>query len=167
MKNYQSPLLILKLCLLSFFLSSCSKDDKTLGDVKDKVIKISIQHEGDIQSYKGFLTVTGTLDSDQKRVSVSGVNWDEEVSSGEVTIYTKEFESVFEEISFRTDRPASGIQFGYSAWANDKAATEDNSFLTTEIKFYVDDKLVKTDTYTAGSDTTVDPYIGKLDAKDY
>lgn|SRR5690625_4856671 len=153
-------------CMFSLFLSSCSKDKSDDPEGSDQVIRISIESTGDIQYYDGLLTVSGTIDSKQKGVAVSGISWDDETTSGEVTVYSKDFAPVINTVNFKTDRKASGIQFGYSAWLNDSNA-ENIVPMKAVIKYYVNDELVKTETYQAGVNTNVEPYLGRLDSKDY
>ncbi len=152
--------------LLLSVLTSCSKDS-TQEPERDKIITVSIEHEGDIENYQGFLNVNGTLNSDLKRVNVTGVTWDEEVTEGEISLLTKTLIPVSKKIEIKTDRPVSGIQFGYTAWlieGNDLEITP----LAITVKYTIDDKIVKTESFIAGMDgSSPETYLGQLNVSDY
>lgn len=166
--NPKIKLLSLLICvLLVNVFASCSKDSKREPVKEDKIITVSIEHEGDIEKYQGFLNVNGTLDSDLKRVNVSGVSWDEEVTEGEISLLTKTLIPVSKKIEIKTDRPVSGIQFGYTAWligGNDLVITP----LAITIRYTIDDKIVKTESFIAGKEgSSAETYLGRLEVSDY
>lgn len=158
--------LLFSALLLSVF-TSCLKDSIQEPEKEDKIITVSIEHEGNIENYQGFLNVNGTLNSDLKRVNVSGVTWDEEVTEGEISLLTKTLIPVSKKIEIITDRPVSGIQFGYTAWLIEG----DNLVITPlaiTIKYTIDDKIVKTESFIAGKDgSSPETYLGRLDVSDY
>lgn len=166
--NFKKKWLPLLFCalLLSVF-ASCSKDNNQKPEKEDKIITISIEHEGDVENYQGFLNVNGTLNSDLKRVNVSGVTWDEEVTEGEISLLTKTLIPVSKKIEIKTDRPVSGIQFGYTAWLienNDLGISP----LTITVKYAIDNKIVKTESFLAGKGgSSTGTYIGQLNVSDY
>lgn len=145
---------------------ACKKDDNGEKNSSDKVIKLTIEHSGDLQYYKGYLSVNGTINKNQKRVTVSGVTWDDQTSEGEITLYEKSFDPISGTTTIQTDAPASGINIGYSAFYLPTAQIQ-HTPVTATFKYYVDGELVKTDTYKAGSNVNVDPYLGSIDASEF
>jgi hypothetical protein len=166
MKNLQTTLFKALLVLFTIpLLVSCSKDDDTEPSKTDKTIKITVEHTGDVQYYISYLTVTGTLDSDQKGIPVSGVAWDKQYGEGEVTIYEKSTTQAAN-YTLTTDKKAAKIQFGYSVWYNADPSVQHTPVNVT-FKYYLDDKLVKTETYKASESIGGDPYLGELDIANY
>lgn len=70
--NNHFPLSILFALICLFpFVSSCSKDNTASPESEDKKIRVVISHVGDIQYYKGLLTISGTLDNQQKKFQLA------------------------------------------------------------------------------------------------
>lgn len=167
MKNHLltfSKTLLLFMALTS--VVACKKDDDSEKNNSDKVIKLTIEHSGDVRYYKGYLSVNGTINKNQKRVTVSGVTWDDQTSEGEITLYEKSFDPITPTTTIQTDGPASGINIGYSAFYIPTDQIQ-HTPVTATFKYYVDGELVKTDTYKAGSTVNVDPYLGSIDASKF
>ena len=138
--------------LISVAIFACKKDND--GDNADKTIKVVIDNPAGAEHYRGVLTVSGTIDRNQKKVLVNGVDWDEQVENGEVVIYTKTFDSLATQIQFQTSAPASSLQLGYSTWSDSVSVG-----LTSKIDIYLDGDLVESEYYHGGEDPSADTYI--------
>ena len=166
MRNYLHLYLKALLLMLSLtFIISCKKDTNEKSS-SDKIIKVTIESSGDVQYYQGYLSVNGTINKDQKRVTVSGVVWDEETSEGEITVYEKSFDPITGNLTLSTNSPASGISFGYSAWYSPSDLVQHTPVSVT-IKYFLNDKVVKTEVYNAGNNINVSPYLGYLNTSEY
>lgn len=105
------------------------------------------------------------IDKDGKGVAISGVNWDHEEGADGIFGYSKTYNPITERtITIKTDKPASWLMFGFSAYTLD--ASVETPMIST-IKYYIDDELVKTETFKASIGMTSDYYAGEISVDDY
>ena len=171
MKNNNSLQKIATLLVISIFLfASCKKSgsDKDTEIDKEAKISIRIENTGDIKFYNGSLGATSSLTKNLGKVSLSGIAWSEENTSGNVTVYHKDYDSFPDVISFETVGTGTYLNFFYTALVIEDETKIVNP-MKVLIKYYLDGKLVKTEHFSpkGNQDPNLISYSGKIEVKDY
>lgn len=122
-------------------VSSCSNDDdNTTEKGKEAIIKVEVSNN-QTSNFEEVLNIQIVADN-VSQTEVTGTTWDEKQNPSENAKWFLKQGDVKPSIVYQTTNKVSSLT--YSVVITSKLAT--NEPLITVLKFYVDDKLVKTET---------------------
>jgi len=141
MKKVLKTALIL---MFPFVISSCSKsdDDERAQDVKEAIIKVEVTNN-QTSNFEEVLTIQ-VVGNSMSTTGVTGAGWDEVQTPQVNTKWFMKQGNVQPALVYQTTNKV--VSLTYSAVISSKQAT--TTPLITTLKFYADDKLIKTETVT-------------------
>lgn len=144
-------------------VSSCSKDDEnTPPQYAEKNVVVAVTYGGDYENYEEVIGLQ-IVGNNVGTTNVEGIEWTDTTRPDKLAAQFQRTGDASGSLTLRTTKPISQCTFVASFVPKDGVEAEEP--MTINVQYFIEEKLVKTDNFSAGGGT--DTYQGILVIDDY